>query len=452
MAESTASEFEGSLGLLDCIVLSLGGMAGSAIFIFPGTTGQLVGSAAIGAWFLAGVLMLALGLCYAELTLAFPKTGSVAVFPRETLGSNPHVRSFASYLEGVGYTVGWVLAITISALSIPDYLAVILPAAAGNTVVIAVSAICLATVCNLLGVGVTSRANLLLTGVVLAVLVLFLGVGASHVTLGQYDPVGVSGPMKFFAAVQLALTSYGAWTVIPSAVEEIKEPSRTVPRAIVVSLALTTLLYTGLVAVVHGVVPLGRFTAGDVAITAPLRVATELMGVEWLQYLLALSAISAIFTTMLVGILSAGRVLFALGENGTLPSVFRTTSSRFRVPWVGILGVGVVAGALATVPEYFYQLLVVGAIVGTGLPYAINVLSFLGLRYYRTDVSSSFRAPGGTVLAAVSFGVLGIAMLGLSSTDVVWSAGTLVVLSGYYGVRYVRHPNTVAPARLDDHP
>ncbi|WP_396610951.1 APC family permease [Haloferax sp. S1W] len=451
MTDASESEFEDSLGLLDCIVLSLGGMAGAAIFIFPGTTGQLVGPASIGAWFLAGVLMLALGLCYAELTLAFPQTGSVAVFPFETLGPNPHVRAFASYLEGVGYTVGWILAITISALSIPDYLAVILPAA-GDTVVIALGAVGLATLSNLLGIGVTSRANLLLTGLVLAVLITFLGVGASHVQLGHYEPGVVRGPMKFFAAVQLALTSYGAWTVIPSVAEEITEPSKTVPRAIVVSLAVTTLLYTALVAVVHGVVPLGRFTAGDVTITAPLRVATELMGVEWLRYLLALSALSAIFTTMLVGILSAGRVLYALGENGTLPSVFRTTSSRFQVPWVGILAVGCVAGLLATVPQYFYQLLVVGAVVGTGVPYAINILSFLGLRYYRTDVSPAFRAPGGSVLAVVSFAVLGIAMLGLSSTEVVWSVGTLVVVSGYYGVRYALNPRAVSPTRSEEFP
>ncbi|ELZ75998.1 ethanolamine transporter [Haloferax larsenii JCM 13917] len=452
MTGASDSDFEDSLGLLDCIVLSLGGMAGAAIFIFPGTTGQLVGSASIGAWFLAGILMLALGLCYAELTLAFPQAGSVAVFPFETLGPHPQVRAFASYLEGMGYTIGWILAITISALSIPDYLAVILPAAAGNAGVVALGAIGLATLSNLLGVGVTSRTNLLLTGVVLTILLLFLGVGTSHVHLGHYEPLAVSGPMKFFAAVQVALTSYGAWTVIPSVVEEIETPSRTVPRAIVVSLVVTTLLYTALVALVHGVVPLSRFTAGDVAITAPLRVATELMGVAWLRSLLALSAISAIFTTMLVGILSAGRVLYALGENGTLPSVFSTTSARFRVPWVGILAIGCVAAALASVPSYFYQLLVVGAVVGTGVPYAINILSFLGLRYYRTDVSPDFRAPGGSALAVVSFAVLGIAMLGLSSTAVVWSAGALVVVSGYYGVRYALNPDGITPKRSEEFP
>jgi APA family basic amino acid/polyamine antiporter len=428
------------LGLLDSVLLSVGGMVGSAIFVFPGTTGRLVGPAAIGAWLLAGVLMVAIALCYAELALAFPKTGAVAVFPYEAFGPYPSVRAFASYLEGVGYTIGWVFAITVSALAAADYLAVVLPGAGGHTVTVALVAVVLAAAVNLLGVDVASRTNLLLSGVLLAVLVTFVAGGLAALEPRNYRPAFGGGARNFFAAVQVAITGYGAWTAIPSAIEEIREPSRTVPRAILLSLLITTALYTAVVAAVHGVVAPGQFTPGSVATTAPLRVATETLGAPWLQILLAGAAVVAIFTTMLVGMLSAGRALFALGRNDTLPAVFERTSDRFSVPWVAIAVVAVASGALVTLPQYFYQLLVIAAVVGTGLPYAINVLSFVGFRYYRTDVTSSFRAPGGYVLPVAAFVVLGIAMFGLGSTEVLWSVGALLALSGYFAVRTARNP------------
>jgi APA family basic amino acid/polyamine antiporter len=441
--------FEGNLGVLDCVLLSLGGMVGSAIFVFPGTTGQLTGPSAVGAWLLAGVLMVAIALCYTELALAFPETGAVAVFPYETFGSSPAVRAFASYLEGVCYTVGWVFGVSVSALAIADYLAILFPAAGGHVSFIALVAIGAAALVNLLGVGTASRTNLLLTAFLLAVLLVFVAAGFAEFRPSNYEPFFTGGAVRFVAAVQVALTAYGAWTAIPSVIEEVENPARTVPRAILLSLAAATVLYTTIVAAVHGVLPPGRFVEGSAVITAPLGVAAGVIGISWLRSLLAFAAVIAIFTTLLVGVMSAGRVLFALGRNSTLPGVFAATS-RFRVPWVGILAVAVVAGALVTVPEYFSQLLVVSAVVGTGIPYALNILSFIGFRYYRTDIESPFRAPGGYALPVVAFAGIAVAMVGLGSTQLLWSLGALAVLSGSFIVRAVLVSDVIGetPAEL----
>ncbi|WP_049903691.1 APC family permease [Halococcus agarilyticus] len=446
---SGESVFEGELGTLDCVLLSLGGMVGSAIFVFPGSTGRLTGPSAVGAWLVAGVLMLAIALCYTELALAFPETGAVAVFPYETLGPSPAIRAFASYLEGVCYTVGWVFGISVSALAIADYLAILVPAAGGHVPLVALVAIGAATLVNLLGVDVTSRANLLLSALLLAVLCAFVASGFARFRPSNYEPFFAAGPVRFFAAVQVALTAYGAWTAIPSVVEEIETPSRTVPRAILVSLAAATLLYTAIVAAVHGVVPIERFAADSAAITAPLGVAAGAIGLPWLRSLLAFGAVIAIFTTLLVGVMSAGRVLFALGRNDTLPRAFAATSG-FRVPWVGVLAVGVVAGALVTVPGYFSQLLVVAAVVGTGVPYALNILSFVGLRHYRTDIESPFRAPGGDALAIVAFAGIAVAMIGLGSTEIRWSLGALAVLIGSFVLRAALVPDAIEPETPTD--
>jgi APA family basic amino acid/polyamine antiporter len=439
--DTNDGELERRLGLLDCLLLSVGGMVGSAIFIFPGSTGRLAGSASILAWLAAGFLMLGIAFPYAELSLAFPEAGGPAVFPYETFGPNPTIRAFASYLEGVSYSLGWIFGITVSALAIADYTAILVPGASEYTVAIAVAGIAFSFVVNVLGVDVTSRANLLLSAALLTVLLVFVGLGLSRADPTHYRGLAAVDPGPFAAAVQIAITSYGAWTVIPSVAEEVEDPTRTIPRAIVISLVFVTVLYTGVVAALHGAVPTAEFVSGSAVVTAPIGTAAETFGLPIFQrYLLPIAAIVAIFTTMLVGTMSAGRVLLALGRQGALPKAFAAIDSRFQVPWVGLLAIAVVAGALATVPGYFYELLVVAAIVGTGLPYAINVLSFLGLRYYRTDVEPAYRAPGGVAVAGVAFVALAIAMIGLGSTEVVWSIVVLGLITAYFVVRYLLYP------------
>jgi basic amino acid/polyamine antiporter, APA family len=430
------------LGLLDCVLLSVGGMVGSAIFVFPGSTGRLVGPASTLAWVVAGLLMMAIALCYTELALAFPKEGGPAVFPAETFGRNRTVRLLASYLEGICYCVGMVFSITISALAIAQYLGVAYPRAQGYVIPIALVAIALSFLVNLVGVTNTSCTNLVLSAVLLTVLLVFVAGAVTRFEPTNYDPFFTNGPTKFFAAVQLALTGYGAWTAIPSVVEEVKQPAKTVPRAILLSLLVTVALYTGVVVALHGVVAPSAFVAGDPVTTVPLGVAAAKLGLPILrQYLLPLAAIVAIFTTMLVGTMSASRVVFALGRNGTLPSPFASVHSRFQVPWVGLVAVSLVAAALTTFPNYFYELLVTASVVGTGLPYALNIVSFVGLRFYRTDVTPPFRAPGGYALAAVALVALGVSMVGLGSTEVVWSVGSLLLMCGYFVVRYLKRPD-----------
>jgi len=439
-SESSEGGLERSLGLLDSVLLSVGGMVGAAIFIFPGTTGQMIGPSSVLAWVGAGVLISAIALVYTELSLAFPKAGGPAVFPYETLGRNPTVRAFASYLEGVSYAIGWGFAITVSALAIANYAAVIVPSAAGGTVPIAVAAILLAGAVNLVGVDATSRTNLVLSLLLLAVLVVFVALGVARADLTNYQPFFRGAPFEFFAAMNVALTGYGAWTAIPSAAEEIEEPTRTIPRAIMLSLLVTGLLYAAVVLAVHALVPQSEFVQGGAVLTTPLGVAAGALGVPWFgQYVLPFAAIVAIFTTMLVGTLSAGRVLFALGRNGTLPSAFASISSRFGVPWVGILAIMALAGVFAAFPQYFYQLLVIAAVVGTGIPYAINILAFLGLRRYRPDVATPFRAPGGPWLALVAFVALAVAMISLSVTGLVGSVLAVALIAAYFVVRYYRH-------------
>lgn len=444
--------FDRSLGLLDCIFLGVGGMVGSAIFIFPGTTGQLVGPGSVLAWVVAGVLMSTIALIYTELALSFPKAGGPAVYPHQTLGPNPLLRSFASYLEGISYSVGWAFGITFSALAISSYASILAPGLGEFGRLLPVVAVLLSFGVNLVGVDITSRTNLVFSAALLAVLLVFVALGLAQADTGNFTPVFTDGPLALLAAVQVATVGFGAWTAITAAAEEIQQPAATIPRAILASLAITTVLYALVVLAVHAVVPPGAFTEGATVTSTPLGVAAQAFELEFFAtVILPIAAIAAIFTTMLVGTLSASRVLFALGRNGTLPRPFAAMSSRFDVPWVGLVAITALAGAFAAFPGYFYELVVVAAVVGTGIPYAINILSFVGLRYYRDDVEPGFRAPGGYLLPAVAFVALALATGALAATELLWSLGALVPIVGYFGLRYALSPESfVVPSDLSE--
>lgn len=92
---------------------------------------------------------------------------------------------------------------------------------------------------------------------------MFLTVGVTHVDPIHYQPFFTGNTTSFLAAIQIVATAYGAWTVIPSAIAEIRMPARTAPRAILLSLAITTLLYSAVVAVLYGIIPATSFTTGS---------------------------------------------------------------------------------------------------------------------------------------------------------------------------------------------
>jgi APA family basic amino acid/polyamine antiporter len=405
-----------TVGFRDLLLLSVGGMMGSSIFFFPAFTGQWIGPAAILAWLVAGLGMISIALCYTELATAFPESGGPAVFPAKTLGPNAAVRRFAAYLEGTSYALGWAFGVAVSAWYVANYLGAI-PELAGirsYTVTFGLLAILVSLAITLAGIDVTKRTNLVLTAFILAVLTVVAGVGLANGDPSTATPFITGRETQFFAAVGIAITGYGAWTVVPAAAGEVKNPNWTIPRAIVGSLLLTTAFYTIIVLALHLTVAPSAFQRGNLVMVAPLSAVVVDAGLPlFANYLLPVAALVAIFTTMLVGMTSASRVLAALAERNLFPSAFAATSDQTNAPYVALCAVAVAAGAVV-VGKQVIGGIVLAALVGTVLPYAINIASFVGLRVYRDDISAPFRAPGGLVTATIAFGFLVLLAVGLS--------------------------------------
>lgn len=445
-----SSSFPRTVGLRDLLLLSVGGMIGSSVFFYPAFTGQWIGPAAVLAWFLAGVGMVSIALCYTELATAFPYSGGPAVYPAETLGTNPLLRQFFSYLEGTSYALGWVFGVAVSAWYVANYLGAI-PSLGGvrsHTVLFGLLAIGASLVVTLAGIDITKRANLVLTAFILAVLAT---VAASGFTTGEpanMTPFVTGSTTQFLAAIGVAITGYGAWTVVPAAAGEVKNPEWTIPRAIVGSLLLTTILYTGVVAAIHLTVSPMSFVSGSPVMVAPLSAVVDasipLLG----NYVVPIAALVAIFTTILVGMTASARVLRVLAERNTFPEAFAATSERTNAPYVALCVVAIAAAAVV-IGKQVVGGIVLAALVGTVLPYAINLVSFAGLRFYRDDVTPSFRAPGGLFTAIVAFGFLVLLAIGLSVDYPLVAGGTIAALLIGFLLQYVFGDIVAAPTRGD---
>lgn len=427
-----------TVGLRDLLLLSVGGMIGSAVFFFPAFTGQWVGPAAIFAWLVASGGMVSIALCYTELATAFPQSGGPAVFPAKTLGSNRFVRRFFSYLEGTSYALGWTFGVAVSAWYVTNYLGSIPPLTGvrSHTVLFGLLAIVASLSVTLAGIDVTKRTNLILTTFILTVLGIVAAVGIANGESANATPFFTGTGTQFLAAIGVAITGYGAWTVVPAAAGEVKRPGWTIPRAIIGSLLLTTLCYTAVVIALHITAPPSTFQRGNLVMVAPLSAIVVDAGLPLLaNYVLPVAALVAIFTTMLVGMTSSARVLQALAERNLFPSVFAATSDRTNAPYVALCSVAV-AAAVVVVGKEVVSGLVLAALVGTVLPYAINIASFVGFRVYRDDVTSTFRAPGGLLTAAVAFGFLALLAVGLSLDHPFAAALTIAALLVGFALQY----------------
>lgn len=446
-ADGTPDSLPRTVSLRDLLVLSVGGMIGSSVFFYPAFTGQWIGPSAIIAWLVAGIGMASIALCYTELATAFPHSGGPAVFPAETFGSSAIVRQFFSYLEGMSYAIGWAFGVAISAWFVANYLGTI-PSLAGvrsHTVLFGLFAIAASLVVTLAGIDVTKWTNLVLTAFILAVLVAVAALGIANGDPANATPFVTGSSTQFLAAIGVAITGYGAWTVVPAAAGEVKRPAWTIPRAIIGSLLLTTVLYTAVVLALHLSVPPNAFESGNLVMVAPLSAVVVDAGLPFLaNYALPIAALVAIFTTMLVGMTGSARVLRALAERNTFPRAFAATSDRTNAPYVALCVVAIAAAGVV-IGKQVVGGIVLAALVGTVLPYTVNIVSFVGLRTYRTDVTPPFRAPGGLFTAAVAFCFLVLLAIGLS-VDHPMIAGLTVgaILAGFF-VQYLFGTVTATP-------
>ncbi|PVC80393.1 amino acid permease [Streptomyces sp. CS090A] len=349
------------LGLSDAVVIGLGSMIGAGIFSALGPAAQAAGSGLLLALALAAVVAYCNATSSARLAALYPASGGTYVYGRERLGA------FWGYLAGWAFVVGKTASCAAMALTVGTYLW------PDQTHAVAVAAVVALTVVNYTGV---QKSALLTRAIVAFVLAVLAAVAVTALTSAGADTarldIGTDTTLGgVLQAAGLLFFAFAGYARIATLGEEVRDPARTIPRAIPIALALTLAVYA-LIAVAALTV-LGP--AGLAGAAAPLSDTVRSAGASWLEPVVRAGGAVAALGALLALILGVSRTTLAMARDRHLPHALAAVHPRFGVPHHAELAVGAVVALLAAT---------------TDIRGAIGFSSFGVLAYYAIANASAF--------------------------------------------------------------
>jgi APA family basic amino acid/polyamine antiporter len=452
--EHAHGELKRSLGALNLVLLGIGCIIGTGIFVLTGrAAAEFAGPGIVISFVITGTLCAFVALCYAELASAIPVSGSAYSYSYASMGE------IVAWAMGLLLLLEYGLAASTVAVGWSGYLVsllndfglhvpVALQAAPGvevkDTVTNAVlgvgtmnlpAILAIAVVSGLLVLGVSesARVNNIIVAIKVTVVIAFIAIGATYVKPHLWFPIipdQVPPPppgtdMSMFSQIGRAIgdvltgqsnSRYGiggliggaatiffayiGFEAVSTAGAESKNPAKDMPVGILGSLIVCTILYILTSGVLVGIVP---YTNLDDP--APLAKAVDMIGLPWFAKIVKVGAIAGLSSVMLVLLYGQTRIFYSMSRDGLLPSVFADVHKRFKTPWVNTIVVGIVAAGFAGFKglDDLANLTNVGSLAA----FALICITVLYLRIARPDMPRPFNmgAPG-----AITVAILGAVM------------------------------------------
>jgi APA family basic amino acid/polyamine antiporter len=437
-AEHEHGELKRSLGSLNLVLLGIGCIIGTGIFVLTGrAAAQFAGPAIVISFIITGTLCALVALSYAELASAIPVSGSAYSYSYASIGE------IAAWIMGVllvleygiaaaTVAVGWSGYVTSFlhdfGVDIPSALRgapgtevtdFVTAAVVGTGAVNLPAAIGIVAVTGLLVLGVSESAfvNNIVVAIKVTVVVAFIAIGAFFVDTALWSPLipaavpapegdpgiwgqigsaiwavitgqstGQYGVGGIISAAAVIFFAYIGFEAVSTAGAEAKNPRRDMPIGILGSLIICTILYILTSAVLVGIVP---YT--DLDDPAPIAKAVNQIGLGWFAVLVKIGAIAGLSSVMLVLLYGQTRIFYTMARDGLIPPVFAKVHPKFKTPWINTLIVGVLAVGFAGfmgLDELAYL-----TNVGTLMAFAIICVTVIYLRYARPDMPRVFRTP-----------------------------------------------------------
>lgn len=397
----------GSLNLLAAVAMIAGGMIGSAIFSLSGLTMFTAGPAAIVTWIIAALIMLCYGLVCAELATRFPESGGVFVFPTKALGKTEKEGRFWGWISVWGYFNANIVAVAFAAIYVGTYLSVGFPIFDGMQVPLAVGSVVLVYLMNIMKMSSLGKLNnVLVAGIVITMLIYII----TSVVTGAFDTSswvpffsqGAGGTTGFLSAVPIAMTGYGSIVAVSFMVQEVKNPNKNVPRAVLIALAIVCLLYVGMVAATLGMLTVRYLTENPGMRFIPMYAAafTKLSAIPWMSKVISISALLALITTMLVVMSLTARAMKAVSDTKLLPKAFGKMNGN-GIPIFATTVVAVSAGIISCFPDFTEILVSLGALFAVVVTIMTNI-SLIAARKKFALPEGAFQAPLGATLPWIS--------------------------------------------------
>jgi APA family basic amino acid/polyamine antiporter len=388
-----------SMGVFQLMMFGVGATIGTGIFFVLADTVPDAGPAVVISFLFTGVVAGLTAVCYAEVASTIPVSGSAYSYAFATLGELPaYLIGWCLILEygvaGAATSVGWAeyfnaLLEDLFDFSLPHALSAGI--LADDPGIINLPAVVLVGLCCLLlirGAKESARANAIMVLIKLGVLAMFIVIaffGFNADNLTPFNPHGISG---IGAALPAIFFTYIGLDAVSTAGEEVKDPGRTIPRAIVGALVIVTSFYCVVALAALGAQSAGEFDGQEAGLAAILE---DVTGSTVPSIILSAGAVISIFSVTLVTIYGQTRILFAMGRDGMLPPMFKSVDEETLTPVKNtFFTCGFIAVLAATVPiDKLFDLVSIGTLAAFATVSATVIL----LRVTRPDLHRPFRVP-----------------------------------------------------------
>ncbi|WP_411143983.1 amino acid permease [Streptomyces sp. x-80] len=428
--EEPEHELKKSLSALDLTVFGVGVVIGTGIFVLTGKIAkQQAGPSVAVAFVVAGAVCALAALCYAEFASTVPVAGSAYTFAYASLGELP------AWIIGWDLILELALGCAVVAVGWSGYLRSLLdtaglhlPEVLSGThdgrfgfdllaclLVVAVTAVLV------LGMKLSSRVTAVIVGIKVTVVLLVIVAGSLFITAANYRPFippalptahggGLTAPlsqlmfgftpshfgvMGIFAAAAVVFFAFIGFDIVATAAEETRNPQRDVPRGILGSLAICTLLYVAVSIVVTGMVKYTELTTD-----APLADAFKAVGHPFYAGVISFGAAVGLTSVCMILLLGQSRVFFAMSRDGLLPQFFSRVHPRFGTPYRSTVALGLVVAVVAGFTSINELAELVN--IGTLFAFVVVAIGVVLLRRSRPDLPRAFRTPLVPLIPAAS--------------------------------------------------
>jgi amino acid transporter len=391
------AELKSKLTLFDVTNLVVGSIVGADIYVASAFGAGLLGPFSLVVWVVAGIIAVVIALCFAQCSALLPKVGG------------PYAYAHAAWGPFAGFIVGWSLwlaewiSLAVFPVAFTQYLMFFLPGLNWiSQVTVRALFIVFLIATNIVGVRAAGKTNDILTVVKLVPLVFFAAIGILYMilhassTAANFSPFSPFGIGNFGSALVLIFWAYAGFEISTIPAEEIREPSRTIPKAIILGISIVTVFYLTTNIVLFGVRPWSLLALDK----APLATATNaiLSSIPRLALIGAIivgvGALISVSGSDESGMIGTSRLGYALAADGLFPRVFARIHPRFKTPYLGIIIQAVTALVAAAIGNL--SLLIATSVFFMAIAYAATSASPFFLR--RKGAKAQFNLRGGLLI------------------------------------------------------
>lgn len=431
--------FKRSMGALDLTALGIGAIIGSGIFVLTGVAAALyAGPAVIVSFTISGVTAALAAVCYAELASMVPVAGGAYAYAYASMGE------LLAWLIGWNLVLEYLVAAGAVAVGWSSYfydmlqsVGISLPAMFTKSLfeggILNVPAMCIALIVTFIvirGTSVSARATRVIVGIKLVIIVLFVIIGLLNVNPSNWTPFAPFGFTGIMQGAAIIFFAYIGFDAVATAAEEVRNPSRDLPRGIIASLVVSTTLYVVVAWVLTGLM---KYTGLNTS--SPITTALLSAGIRWASALVSVGALAGLTSVLIAVIFAQSRVFYAMSRDKLIPNLFAVIHKKYKTPYVDTLIIGVLVALIgAFFPVGFIAQM---ANIGTLSALCAVALGVIILRRKRPDLKRPFRVPWVPFLPALSLLMSIYLMLNLPlSTWVRFVVWILIGLAIYFFYGY----------------